>query len=32
MQILEYGKEQTRTLLFFPCTAKPVWVFAETIA
>ena len=21
-----------RTLLFFPCTAEPVWAFAETIA
>ena len=32
MQILEHGQEQKRTLLFFPCTAEPVWVFAETIA
>ena len=32
MQILEYGQAQERTLLFFPCTAEPVWAFAETIA
>ncbi len=32
MQILEHGQEQKRTLLFFPCTAEPVWVFTETIA
>ena len=32
MKILEHGQEQARTLLFFPCTAEPVWVFAETIA
>ena len=32
MRILEHGPEQTRTLLFFPCTAEPVWVFAETVA
>ena len=32
MQILEHGLEQVRTLLFFPCTAEPVWVFEETIA
>ena len=30
MVILEHG--QARTLLFFPCTAEPVWAFAETIA
>ena len=32
MQILEHGREQKQTLLFFPCTAEPVWVFADTIA
>ena len=32
MQILEHGQEQGRTLLFFPCTAEPVWVFEQTIA
>ena len=30
MVILEHGQEQA--LLFFPCTAEPVWAFAETIA
>ena len=32
MKILEHGQQQAWTLLFFPCTAEPVWVFAETIA
>ena len=32
MHILEHGPEQARTLLFFPCTAEPVWAFADTIA
>ena len=32
MVILEHGQAQARTLLFFPCTAEPVWAFAETIA
>ena len=32
MQILEHGQERGQTLLFFPCTAEPVWVFSETIA
>lgn len=27
MQILEHGQEQEQTLLFFPCTAEPVWAF-----
>ena len=31
MQILEHGQAQERTLLFFPCTAEPVWAFADTI-
>ena len=31
MQILEHGQEHGRTLLFFPCTAEPVWAFADTI-
>lgn len=30
MVILEHG--QAQALLFFPCTAEPVWAFAETIA
>lgn len=32
MQILEHGQENEKTLLFFPCTAEPVWAFADTIA
>lgn len=32
MQILEHGQENERTLLFFPCTAEPIWVFADTVA
>ena len=32
MQILEHGQEHQQTLLFFPCTAEPVWVFEATIA
>lgn len=32
MQVLEHGQEQERTLLFFPCTAEPVWAFADTVA
>ena len=32
MQILERGREHRETLLFFPCTAEPVWAFADTIA
>lgn len=32
MQILEHGQENGRTLLFFPCTAEPIWVFADTVA
>ena len=32
MRILEHGQEQERTLLFFPCTAEPVWAFEATIA
>ena len=31
MQILECGREHRETLLFFPCTAEPVWAFADTI-
>ena len=31
MQILEHGQAQERTLLFFPCTAEPVWAIADTI-
>ena len=32
MQIFEHGQEHERTLLFFPCTAEPVWVFEQTVA
>ncbi len=32
MQILEHGQEHERTLLFFPGTAEPVWVFEQTVA
>lgn len=32
MQILEHGQENERTLLSFPCTAEPIWAFADTIA
>ena len=32
MQILEHGQEHGRTLLFFPCTAEPVWAFDDTVA
>ena len=32
MQILEHGQDHKRTLLFFPCTAEPVWAFADTVA
>lgn len=32
MKVLEHGSEIGRTLLFLPCTAEPVWAFAETIA
>lgn len=32
MQILEHGQKQEQTLLFFPCTAEPVWAFTDTIA
>ena len=31
MPILEHGQAQERTLRFFPCTAEPVWAFADTI-
>lgn len=31
MQILERGQTNKRTLLFFPCTAEPVWAFEDTI-
>lgn len=31
MQILERGEEHGRTLLFFPCTAEPVWAFEDTL-
>ena len=32
MKVLEHGGRIGRTLLFLPCTAEPVWAFAETIA
>ena len=31
MQILEHGQEHQQTLLFFPCTAEPIWAFEDTI-
>ncbi len=31
MRIWERGKENERSLLFFPCTAEPVWAFEETL-
>ena len=32
MKVLEHGGRIGWTLLFFPCTAEPVWVFEQTIA
>ena len=32
MRVLEYGKEQEKTLLFLPCTAEPGWAFADSVA
>ena len=32
MKLLEHGQEHAQTLLFFPCTAEPVWAFSQTIA
>ena len=29
MKVLEHGGRIGRTLLFFPCTAEPVWVFEQ---
>lgn len=31
-RMLESGRENPHTLLFFPCTAEPVWAFADTVA
>lgn len=31
MQILEHGQENQMLLLFFPCTAEPVWAFEGAI-
>ena len=31
MRILEHGQEHQQTLLFFPCTAEPVWAFEDTV-
>ena len=31
MRILEHGREHTQTLLFFPCTAEPVWAFEAAV-
>ena len=31
MQILEYGTESPKILLFLPCTAEPEWVFTESV-
>ena len=30
MRVLEYGKEQEKTLLFLPCTAEPEWAFTDS--
>ncbi len=32
MKILEHGQKNAKTLLFLPCTAEPVWAFAQTVA
>ena len=31
MQVLEYGTENPKILLFLPCTAEPEWVFTESV-
>ena len=31
MRVLEYGKEQEKTLLFLPCTAEPEWAFTDSV-
>ena len=31
MQILEHGRENGKALLFFPCTAEPVWAFEGAV-
>lgn len=31
MKILEHGREHTQTLLFFPCTAEPVWAVEAAV-
>ena len=31
MKVLEYGKEQKKTLLFLPCTAEPAWSFTDSV-
>ena len=31
MKVLEYGKEQEKTLLFLPCTAEPAWAFTDSV-
>ena len=31
MKVLEYGKENRRTLLFLPCTAEPAWAFTASV-
>ncbi len=30
MRVLEYGKENKKTLLFLPCTAEPEWAFTDS--
>ena len=32
MRVLEYGKEQEKTLLFLPCTAEPEWAFTDAVS
>ena len=31
MRVLEYGKNQEKTLLFLPCTAEPAWSFTDSV-
>ena len=31
MNVLEYGKEHKKTLLFLPCTAEPEWALSDAV-
>ena len=31
MKLSEHGQEREQKPLFFPCTAEPVWAFAEPV-